>query len=892
VALAAIPQTFQPDVEEEVRVAVAHYFRELGFEANEMSFEDKFTIQLGHTSLDLGVAPKKTKRSQKQRTQVAGRSDLLLARNGRPLAIVETKAPDHILTEQDALQALSYARLLLDMAPYAIVTNGRETRVYDTFAHSLDILNVPTDSLWYQQGQQVLSIDDDLRSEAAQTIIGINADTLRLFCNDQVSIALEDLKGTTQERKPYLPEAYLPRQDVVKQLTAWLGTGQPCFAVIGDSGVGKTTSLCAAAEQLLAEGYFVLFYSAGRLKNNLETAIRNDFVWEFHRERELAHFVKRLDEVAHRHKKKAIIFLDALDRFPGKQEKLKAELLDLVPRFKGRSIRLCLSCKSFDWERFVMDDARNYNKLATAIYPPVQRPQAPDAYAVGMWLHEYTNEELDQIFPLYQTAFSLQGSLQGTTRAACRHPLLLRLLAEVWSNRDEALPQKISQRELFEAYWNVQLGKVQNNRWRAEQWLCEIARISVEAGRREVNITELRQRLSSIDAQEETYQDLVRAGLLSVNNDAYGQLLFSFSLDTLRSYVYTRKVQTWPQDLQQGKSQEVAKFVCHLLDHPIGVEVVEFYLRTVDRGETRLLTDIALHDIYKFAQLMEIVRAKSFVFTAPPGEAQGEAFNDHLTQFIIAYSDFLHTYFPALCDRIEPYTKGEIGLWISGSMPLTMYQFRERTPAYPDPLLVLPQDAAQALMNQQASQAMLNDIRPGGNIRLDLRGLALVEQFPQKLAWERILSHVAHLLVTRCFDETTSPYLLQERIWHLLSQEPSIFVSGVPVTGNYWQVLGFQTIEEIQDTSLIEVITRTEALIEQYKMQAGNSTRQDELKTFSEATLRWYVTQLQKIQRECIILCVHGRNDLSERRVEVEEVERDENDHPTRIDRRTPPGVQ
>jgi len=39
VALTDTPSTFQPDDEEEVRIAIAHHFRELGFEATEMSLE-------------------------------------------------------------------------------------------------------------------------------------------------------------------------------------------------------------------------------------------------------------------------------------------------------------------------------------------------------------------------------------------------------------------------------------------------------------------------------------------------------------------------------------------------------------------------------------------------------------------------------------------------------------------------------------------------------------------------------------------------------------------------------------------------------------------------------------------------------------------------------------
>ncbi len=56
-ALKDIPQTFQPDDEEEVRVAVAQFFRELGFEPDEMSFEDKYVIKLGHRLSSLRSPP-------------------------------------------------------------------------------------------------------------------------------------------------------------------------------------------------------------------------------------------------------------------------------------------------------------------------------------------------------------------------------------------------------------------------------------------------------------------------------------------------------------------------------------------------------------------------------------------------------------------------------------------------------------------------------------------------------------------------------------------------------------------------------------------------------------------------------------------------------------------
>src|SRR5690348_9987183 len=124
-ALKDILQAFNVDSEEDLRIDVVKYFHEMRLGLDEINTETSVTIQLGHNTLVVEG------QGSSHRDQVTGRSDILLTRHGKALAIVETKAPGHALNEKDALQALSYARLLLEMAPYAIVTNGKDTRVYD-----------------------------------------------------------------------------------------------------------------------------------------------------------------------------------------------------------------------------------------------------------------------------------------------------------------------------------------------------------------------------------------------------------------------------------------------------------------------------------------------------------------------------------------------------------------------------------------------------------------------------------------------------------------------------------------------------------------------------------------------------------------------------------------
>ena len=470
-------------------------------------------------------------------------------------------------------------------------------------------------------------------------------------------------------------------------------------------------------------------------------------------------------------------------------------------RLRETPIRLCLSCKSFDWGDFVIDNGRSFNRLATSIYPLRQIEannqsrsiSSPDPTNIGIWLQEYTDDELDATFSKYKQVFLLQGQLQGTTRSECRLPLILRLLADVWRGRNRDIPSEISQREVFDWYWMLQMSKVRK-RLAAEQWLSTLARLSVETGERHINQATLLEQLPSADQRDEIYQDLIHCGLLRISYDIHGYQKLTFGVEKLRSYVYTLKVRAWPAQ----PTKDVARMICELLNNPVGFETVDYYLRIIDRGETRLLTDVGLHDICLFVELINALNLKSTVLTSSSDKEQHNALISHIEQFVIAYSELSRRYFLEQSEKLEPYMKGEVGLWILGSM----YQLRVRTQANPQPIIVLPKELAEAIRNHTAPAEIYTDLRPGGDIHLDLGTSSLVDDLPQKMAWNRILSQIARLFVNRCLNETASPELLQERAWHILREEPHVFLEGVPITGKYWEVLGFQAIEEVQTASI------------------------------------------------------------------------------------------
>ncbi|WP_333667553.1 type I restriction enzyme HsdR N-terminal domain-containing protein, partial [Flavobacterium sp.] len=101
--------------EEDIKAKILlPYLHDLGIDVSEISLEDSFKIRLGKTK------------------KATGRSDILCKRHSKNLFVIELKSDTVPITDDDRDQGISYARLLDYIAPFTIITNGLETKVYDT----------------------------------------------------------------------------------------------------------------------------------------------------------------------------------------------------------------------------------------------------------------------------------------------------------------------------------------------------------------------------------------------------------------------------------------------------------------------------------------------------------------------------------------------------------------------------------------------------------------------------------------------------------------------------------------------------------------------------------------------------------------------------------------
>ncbi|HOF59870.1 MAG TPA: type I restriction enzyme HsdR N-terminal domain-containing protein [Candidatus Cloacimonadota bacterium] len=788
--LKEIPLQFSIDSEEDIRVMVISFFTELGFDRDEISCEDYFSIHLGHQEIEVN------------RKNIGGRSDILVSRNGQPLAIVETKTPSHKIEDDDAWQAISYARLLSAIAPFAIVTNGGETKVYDVLASKLTPIDNSHNSIWFQNGQHVSALGDEIRYEATKFLIGINADVLGQFCMQQVTLGLADLKSNLNQNKKYIPELYVERRLLNEAFMNWMKSERSIFAVVGQSGYGKTNFMCAKVEEIDAS-QFSLFYNASRFTNGLVQAITSDFFWEFHREKNIVHIFDRLDQIAKNADKKLIIFLDAIDENPTGIVTLKNELLELTTRIqKYPNIKLVISCKTFDWPYVVIDGNQAFNCLAETINPSIINPETrlttPDAKQIGFHLEEFTAEELEEAITKYKNAYLLKGDFGGELLKESHNPLLLRFISEIYGGREE-LPTSISSLELFNLYWQRKSEPIENPGI-SETILSRTASLIFDSGTRGIPKDQIRSDLAWSDGYDKSLKDLFRLGVLAKTNIEELEIIgFEFNKFLLFYYIFkVKKFQVLPL---------ADRVICitELVKTKIGIEALEFYLTIASQDAVNeLLKHLASQNLLLCTNIItELAGIKNYEKSPIPIE--------HISNYLEFYNFLRDNFFERLSYSIMPYSKMPLGVIFTGDVPVL---FRACTSTVSQPIVRIDdKQLIKELFKGPISRKLQTDLMPVGSFHIG--GIHEFSKHPQAASYKHLVSEIGSALSHKMLDESSAPEVLKERIYSILFYEPSIWLQGddFPPHDHYWKLMGYKDIQEAEEAKIVDLLKQTDELI-------------------------------------------------------------------------------
>jgi DNA polymerase III delta prime subunit len=362
--------------EEDVRTkVVSTWLLDHGFGNEHIHLEYSFSIRLGRQKFQVesgqisrisGSIPKKNLASP---PVLRPRSDILVRNSeGKNLLIIEVKGPNEKIDDDARDQGISYARLLDDIPPFVIVTNGHETRIFDSITREcIDGQRIPLNHPCVIAGFSVGLSDVSLRSEALEKLISLSEDNLISFCTAQCLSRMKRLRSNDPNSgKRYIPSLYVERIRAKEDLMTLLERKNNSLILLtGPPQVGKTNFICHLIEELLGKGMPCLFYSAIDVLDGLFEEISQDFEWIMGNSHKSAQAIRAgLESILIRSGKTLRIFIDGLNEAtPESAQRIDSAIQHLL----CNDIQIIISLADFSISRLFKDQTGNPTWIADAV---------------------------------------------------------------------------------------------------------------------------------------------------------------------------------------------------------------------------------------------------------------------------------------------------------------------------------------------------------------------------------------------------------------------------------------------------------------------------------------------------------------------------------------------
>lgn len=589
------------------------FLKDLDFDESEILLEKSFTVRLG-----------------KSQHTIKGRSDILCRRNNANLFIIELKRDSAAIKPQDVEQGISYARLLKgNIAPFTIISNGRETEIYDSItSEELTHKKISESSFWKSGCNMAADLDLGIRYEALKKFVSFSSANLKQFCQSQVQDRMGTIIGSIDT--PYakfIKEIYVQRKGLLAAFDNFINSGSSVFGIAGNAGVGKTSAICSLALEHL-EDRFVFFYNASIINKSPLEHIAQDLNLAFSARSESDTVLKKLDELASFINKDILIFIDALDESINPHISLEMSEMSLAVRNLER-VKICISCKSSIWKNILKK-----NDTPNHLYEELNKSHGASAGLEGypgFLLEGFTKEELKGIIPLYKNAFNFRGTISESLLKELENGFFLRIFSEVYSHRQ--IPESIDDKELIHSYIKQSLEKTDLGFNKGVRILAKIGKIlashkfsSLETHNDEgLDVENLLEQLGfSID--ENIPEDLFSRNILIRSNkeDSYN---ISFYYSKIRDYI----ICFHSYRLDKLSNDDFYNTLAVLYENYIGQSALQFYVENASAGQLEILIQ------YK---------------------------KDRALDYVQGYDSYLQENFRKFKNLFDPKTQGDIGIFL------------------------------------------------------------------------------------------------------------------------------------------------------------------------------------------------------------------------------------
>jgi hypothetical protein len=586
--------------EEEVKARIIlPWLHTRGIVTDDLDLETTFKVKVGRQVLSVGG-----------RTTGGGvvhpRLDVLVRRGDLHLLVIETKAGGLDLTEDDRDQAICYARLVHPIAPYALVTNGREFRLFDAITK----IQVKPESVQFD-GSCSIALPDEARLQALRLFFDLSPTNLRALCTSQVELEIQGLTGPHDDfGAVFIADAHVPRNELPPLLRRFLGSDRSTFVLVGESGMGKTCSMIDLVHSLLNQGLPTFFFRGACMASGITDAVSAEIEWAFGGPGDPVAVLRRIASLDRAHP--LVIVVDGLEDWAFSPR--VQDLAFLIHHAGTANVRVIVSCKSRVWSSFLSIRGSRTGIHSNIFEATLEQPYSHE-------LLSFTPQQFYRALQKYRVAFQCEGLFETSAlQHAQQNLFVLRLLFQV-ASQSGAPYVGFSSLEFFQQYLELLTSRTAHPEV-ALNTLVEIARVLVALDQEWVDEHTIRSRLrlsanETIDPTLFDQRILVRSGPLGVKRIA-------FAFTHLRNYLAAFAVCSWPSRPAASLTTELA----HADPKGLMVEVAAFY--------------------YSFATL-EHKRA-----------IDGPLYDNALA-FLRTYVALIEQHFPELRFEFIPHTAGRIG---------------------------------------------------------------------------------------------------------------------------------------------------------------------------------------------------------------------------------------
>jgi hypothetical protein len=238
----------ESDLEARIQETISRVFPWL--EPKSVSHQTKFSFTFGRTQLDVDGG--KVSRHE-------ARTDILLNHQGQPFAVLELKRPGHALSQGDTEQGLSYARMIHPRPPLVIVTNGTETKSFETHSGQPWAPNEPSEKAVQNLIASAAKVAVADMRRATDVLLGPGSEVWASAVRAASRSAILEMSGTLNEPlQPFAHEFLVPRSATDQAIELLQSSGLLIIEgapLAGKSNVLRDMALRTEISEILAMLY-------------------------------------------------------------------------------------------------------------------------------------------------------------------------------------------------------------------------------------------------------------------------------------------------------------------------------------------------------------------------------------------------------------------------------------------------------------------------------------------------------------------------------------------------------------------------------------------------------------------------------------------------------------